>query len=177
MNPVAAFFTQPCRRYRNFQIVYTILTLNFVIPAFSYTFFPQVAIGQFLELNAFLGGSAYEFPEAQSRVWRYLGAANVMTLGISCFLLQLDLRRFFAVLYPLTFMKFYAAACWLVGWLYAPEYRFFLAAAILDFVTCTAFVWFATRAKAELDKEGPERLVPRPWSTRGRATAPVAEKG
>jgi hypothetical protein len=168
MSAVQQFFGQPCRRYRNFQIVYTILTLNFVVPALSYTFAPQVAIDQFLEINALLGGSAYEFPEAGSRVWRYLGAANVMTLGLSCLLLQLNLRRFYAVLVPLTFMKFYAAACWLVGWIQLPGYRFFLAAAILDFVTCAAFLWFATKAKAEIDGKPSARLVPRPLGEASR---------
>jgi hypothetical protein len=163
---LGAFWAQPCRRYRNFQIVFTVLTLNFVIPATIYTAAPEVALGQFLELNALLGGSAYNYPEAGSRVWRYLAAANVMTLGLSCLLLQLDLRRLYAVLYPLTFMKFYAAACWLVGWIHAPGYRFFLAAAILDFVTCAAFVGFATGAKREIDAHPDRPLVPRPWSER-----------
>jgi len=168
MSIVRAFLTQPCRRYRNFQVIYLVLTLNFVIPALSYTFAPELAIEQFLELNALIGGSVYSYPEAGSRVWRYLAAANVMTLGLSCFLLQLDLRRFYAVLVPLTFMKFYAATCWLVGWLQAPGYRFFLAAAVLDFVTCAAFVWFARRARAEIDGRAPSLLVPRPWTERDR---------
>ena len=168
MSAVGEFFRQPCRRYRNFQIVFTILTLNFVLPALSYTFQPDVAMDQFLQVNAILGGSAYTFPEASSRVWRYLAAANVMTLGFCCLLLQLDLRRFFAVLVPLTFMKGYATLCWLVGWLYAPEYRFFLAAAVLDLVTCGAFVWFATRAKAEIDQREAAELIPRPWTERRR---------
>lgn len=168
MNAVVSFWRQPCRRYRNFQIVFTILTLNFTLPALSYTFTPEVAMEQFLQINALLGGASYEFPEASSRVWRYLAAANVMTLGMSCLLLQIDLRRLFPVLIPLTFMKGYAAACWLVGWVLAPGYRFFLAAAVLDFVTCAAFVWFATRAKREIDRRADAPLVPRPWTERGR---------
>ena len=171
MSHLRAFFRQPARRYRNFQLVYALLTLNFVLPAISYTLFPQVAIDQFLDLNAKLGGAAYTFPEADSAVWRYLGAANVMTLGFCCLLLQLDLRRFFPVLVPLTFMKFYAASCWLVGWFYHPEYRFFLAAAVLDFVTCTAFVWFATRARKDLDEHGDQQVVPRPLGSRRAAAS------
>ena len=156
-----AFFRQPCRRYRNFQIVFAILALNFIVPAFVYTFAPHAAINQFLALNARLGGAAYEFPEAASRVWRYLGAANVMTLGFMCFLLLLDLKRFFPVLIPLTFMKAYAAACWLSGWLQTPGYRFFLAAALLDAVTSAAFVYFAARAHGEIERADPATLVPR----------------
>ena len=147
---------------RNFQIVFTILTLNFIIPAFSYTFAPQLAMGQFLEINSILGGAEYTFPEAQSRVWRYLAAACVMTLGLCCFLLQLNLRRFYPVLVPLTFMKAYAACCWLVGWLAEPGLRFFLAAAVLDFVTSAAFVFFAVRAHRQIAERDDEELVPRP---------------
>ncbi len=162
MNPVRAFFAQPSRAYRNFQIAYTILTLNFVLPALSYTFSPQTAMDQFLAINELLGGSPYTFPEAQSFVWRYLGAANVMTLGISCLVLQLNVRRFYPVLFPLTFMKGYATACWAGGWILHPEYRFFLAAAVLDLVTCLAFVFFARRARADIEKRDPDELVPRP---------------
>jgi hypothetical protein len=163
MNAIAAFWRQPCKRYRNFQIVFTILTLNFVLPAFSYTFSPQTAMDQFLQINTFLGGADYTFPEAASRVWRYLAAANVMTLGLCCLLLQLDLRRLYAVLIPLTFMKGYATVCWAVGWLLAPQFRFFLAAAILDLVTSCAFVWFASRARREIEGRSPDELVPKPF--------------
>ena len=164
-----AFLGQPCRRYRDFQVAYTLLTLNFVIPALSYTFQPDVAVASFLDLNALLGGTPYTFPEAGSRLWRYLGAANVMTLGFSCFLLQLDLRRFYAVLVPLTFMKAYAATCWLFGWFVDPGARVFLAAALFDFATCAAFVFFAVRARREMDARPDAPLVPRPLSARVRA--------
>ncbi len=162
MRALARFWRQPCRRYRAFQIAFTVLTLNFVVPAISYTFAPHVAMQQFLDVNRVLGGADYTFPEAASRVWRYLAAANVMTLGFMCLLLQLNLRRFYAVLVPLTFMKGYATACWLVGWLLAPGFRFFLAAAILDGVTSCAFVFFARRARAEIDGRRDDELVPRP---------------
>jgi hypothetical protein len=161
MTALRAFWTQPTRRYRDFQIVFTLLTLNFTLPALSYTFAPEVAIGQFLQINDLMGGEAYTFPEAASRVWRYLGAANVMTLGLMCFLLQLDVRRFYPVLVPLTFMKLYAASCWLVGWVQDPGARFFLAAAVLDFASSAAFVYFARRAHAEVTAES----VPQPrWA-------------
>lgn len=168
---LARFWQQPCRRYRNFQIVFTILTLNFVIPAFGYTFTPQSAMDQFLAINRLMGGLPYTFPEAQSHVWRYLAAANVMTLGFMCLLLQLDLRRFYAVLVPLTFMKTYAAACWWVGWIQSPGYRFFLGAAVLDTVTAAAFVYFARSAHAQIAGRPDAELVPAPW---GAAKGPAA---
>jgi hypothetical protein len=162
MTWLVRFWTQPSARYRNFQIVFAALTLNFVVPAFSYTFAPAAAMEQFLAINGLLGGAPYEFPEAASRVWRYLAAANVMTLGLSCLLLQIDLRRLFPVLVPLTFMKGYATACWLVGWLHTPQYAFFLAAAVLDLVTCGAFVWFGVRARRDIEGREDATLVPRP---------------
>jgi hypothetical protein len=166
MSWLIRFWRQPSRRYRNFQIVFTILTLNFIIPATTYTLAPHVAIDQMLDVNRLLGGVEYTFPEAQSQVWRYLGASCVMTLGFCCLLLQLNLRRYYAVLVPLTFMKLFAATCWLVGWLRAPGYRFFLAAAVLDFVTSWAFVFFARRAHAEIGGRPDEELHPRPLGSR-----------
>ncbi len=162
MSWVGAFWQQPSRRYRNFQLVFLVLTLNFVIPAFSYTFTPQAAMDQFLTVNRVLGGSDYTFPEAASRVWRYLAAANVMTLGFCCFLLQYNLRRFYEVRVPLTFMKAYAASCWWVGWALAPEYRFFLAAAVLDTVSAAAFVIFSRSAHDDIAGRSDSDLVPRP---------------
>lgn len=146
------FWNQPNRDYRNFQVVFTVLTLNFAIPTFSYIFAPQVAHQQFVELNAMLGGAPYTFPEDQSSFWRYLGAANVATLAFMCFLLQWNLRRYYAVLVPLTFMKALAATLWLAGFLQHPEWPAFLAAAVLDYVTSAAFVVFASRARKALDR-------------------------
>jgi hypothetical protein len=166
MTALAAFWRQPCRRYRDFQLVFTVLTLNFVVPALVYTFAPRAAVEQFMTVNRLLGGDAYDFPEAASRLWRYLGAANVMTLGLMCLLLQLDLRRFYSVLVPLTFMKAYAAACWLSGWVQAPGYRLFLAAAVLDTLTSAAFIYFARSAYREITRAGAPRPIPSPGGGR-----------
>ena len=161
---IATFWREQPAAYRNFQMVFTLLSLNFLIPAATYSFAPEVAIEQFLLVNKILGGEPYLFDEASSRVWRYLGAANVMTLGLMCVLLQLNLRTFFPVLVPLTFMKMYAAVSWLVGWWYDPGARFFLAAAILDFVTSAAFVYFAGTARRAIAEVDDRELVPSPVS-------------
>lgn len=166
MSWLGRFFTQPTRRYRDHQLVFALLTLNFVLPALTYSFAPQSAMDSFLRINTILGGAPYDFPEAASRVWRYLGAANVMTLGLMCALLMADLRRFYPVLVPLTFMKLYAATSWLVGFVLDPGARFFLAAAILDYVTSFAFVFFAVRARRAIEGVPDAALVPRPWSAR-----------
>ena len=158
---VLAFWRQPCRRYRDFQIAYTLLTLNFVLPAISYAVAPETAMEQLTWLNALLGGAPYTFPEAASRVWRYLGAANVMTLGLMCALLQLDLKRFYPVLVPLTFLKAYNATLFLFGFFAAPQYKVLLAVALFDYLTSAAFVFFARRARGEIEGFS-GALVPRP---------------
>lgn len=159
---VGDFLRQPSGRYRNFQIVFTILTLNFAIPTLTYIFAPQLAQEQFAALNLLLGGEPYTFPEAQSRFWRYLGAANVATLALMCGLLQWNLRRFFPVLLPLTFMKSLAASLWLAGFVATPEFPAFLAAALLDFASSAAFVWFAWRAHSDIEDLSDDELWPRP---------------
>jgi len=160
---IKRFFTQPSKKYRNFQIIFTILTLNFFIPSLSYIFSPQTAIDQFVQLNAKLGGSQYDPGfEMNSRFWYFLGAANVMTLALMCFLLQFNLRRFYAVLVPLTFMKALAATLWLAGYIHSPEYPGCLSAAILDYVTSAAFVYFAVSAHRDIASKADDVLVPKP---------------
>ena len=157
------FWTQTSPRYRNFQMVFTLLTLNFAIPTLTYVFAPEVAHEQFVTLNALLGGDPYGFPEHASKFWRYLGAANVATLAFMCALLQWNLRRNIAVLTPLVFMKSLAATLWLAGFLSSSDYYpAFLAAAILDYVTSGAFVWFAVRAYRDIDDVDDGELVPKP---------------
>lgn len=168
---MSGFLSQPSAKYRNFQIVFTILTLNFALPTLTYVFSPAVAQEQFASLNALLGGAPYTFAEAQSHFWRYLGAANVATLALMCALLQWDLRGNFAVLKPLTFMKALAATLWLVGYIQHPEYPAFGAAALLDFASSAAFVYFATRARSDIEGLADDELVPRPQPLRAMSRA------
>ncbi|MBI3185581.1 MAG: hypothetical protein HYZ28_25870 [Myxococcales bacterium] len=156
------FLFQPNRRYRDFQLVFTLLTANFFFPALSYVLTPEIAAEQMGRINELLGGVAIEFPEAGNRFWRYLGAANVMTLALMCLLLQLNLRRFYVVLWPLTFLKAYNATLFLFGFLAAPGFRALLAVAIFDYLTSAAFVFFARRAHREIRGASEESLVPRP---------------
>jgi hypothetical protein len=158
------FWRQPSRRYRDFQLVFTLLTLNFLIPAVSYTCFPDVALAQFQDLNVRLGGGPYPFAEADSHVWRYLAASDVMTLGVMCLLLQVNLRRFFPILLPLTFMKAMTAVQFLYGYLTNPQVPAFLAVFVLDGLTALAFVVFARRAHADIAGRPDKELVPLPRS-------------
>jgi len=158
------FWRQPSPAYRNFQMVFTILTLNFVLPALSYVVAPAIVGEQFSQVNALLGGDPYLFPEAESRLWRYLGAANVMSLGLMCFLLQLNLRRFQAVLWPLVFLKGYNAFLFLGGFVGTPQYPGFLAVAVLDLATAGLFLLFGLSALRQIRGVSDEDLVPRPRS-------------
>ncbi len=157
------FWQQPSRTYRNFQIAFTLLTLNFVLPAISYASTPQVVGGQLRSLNRMLGGEPYTAPESQSRLWRYLGAANVMTLGVMCLLLQLNLRRFGVVLLPLAFLKGYNALLFLLGYVASPHWPVLLAIGLLDVATTAAFLFFAGRAIRDIGARADEDLVPRPF--------------
>jgi hypothetical protein len=159
------FLTQPVSAYRDFQIIFTILTLNFAIPTLSYAFFPDVAMANFSALNELLGGTPYEVAENSSHFWRYLGTANVAALAFMCFLLQLDIRRFAEVVIPLAFLKATAATLWFAGWVNHPEYPAFAAAAVLDYVTTAAFLVFVYRARRAISHAPDAKLVPRPlWS-------------
>lgn len=158
------FWTQPVAAYRDFQLVFTLLTLNFALPTLSYVWAPEVAHQQFQALNTWLGGVDYAVPEASSHFWRYLGAVNVATLAFMCLLLQLDLDRNRRVLVPLAFMKGLAATLWLAGYLSHPEWPAFLAAAALDYLTTFAFVFFTVRAERAILQNPTEALVPRPLS-------------
>lgn len=166
MQFLSAFWSQPSSRYRNFQLVFTLLTLNFALPAVSYVVAPEIAAEQFSSINQLLGGGPYLAPESESRVWRYLGAANVMTLGLMCLLMQLDLRRYFVILLPLTFLKAYNATLYAGGYLTTGQPAF-LAVAVFDYLTSALFVVFSRRAYADIGGRPDRDLVPPPGIRRG----------
>jgi hypothetical protein len=160
-----SFLSQPVTAYRDFQIVFTLLTLNFAIPTLSYAFFPDVAMANFSQLNTLLGGGPYTVAENTSHFWRYLGTANVASLAFMCFLIQLDIKRFGEVVVPLSFLKATAATLWLAGWLQHPEYPAFGAAALLDYGTTAAFLIVVLRARRAVAASPDATLIPRPtWS-------------
>ncbi|MBI4821652.1 MAG: hypothetical protein HY791_35655 [Deltaproteobacteria bacterium] len=161
------FLGQPVREYRNFQLVFTLLTANFFFPAISYAIAPEIAAQQVSRINEILGSGPYGFAgaEAGARFWRFLGAANVMTLALMCFLLQLDLRQFYVVLLPLTFLKGYNASLFFLGWVFVPTHRAFLAIALFDGLTSVAFVYFARSAHRAIMSRPELELVPRPRFT------------
>ncbi len=133
---------------RSFRIVYTILTLNFFIPALYYCFDAAGAAELFTSLGAPFWQVEYPFSE-DSMFWRILGIGNVATLGFCCALLLWDLQRFYAVLVPLVFLK----SCSVVGFLVAAISVFhpaFVIGALFDGVTVVLMVVFARGAYKEL---------------------------
>ncbi|MEE2750649.1 MAG: hypothetical protein VX519_04420 [Myxococcota bacterium] len=133
---------------RGFRIVYTILTLNFFLPAIYYCFDAAGAASMFASLGSPFFVMEYPFSE-DTMFWRILGIGNVATLGFCCALLLWDLQRFYVVLVPLVFLK----SCSVVGFLVAAVGMFhpaFVIGALFDGVTVGVMVFFARGAYREL---------------------------
>jgi len=156
-----SFWRQTSSAYRNFQIVFTYLTLNFLFPGLLYAFAPVLCLDTFVWIDQFLGGKGELFPPGDNPLWRFLGVGNVLTLSLMCFMLQLNLKRFYPVLIPLTVMKLIVAISWASVYVLHLEHPFFGVASLLDFVTGTVFVIFTTKAYRDLDHHPEELLVPR----------------
>ena len=155
------FVSQPVSRFRDFQVVFTILTLNFFTPSVAYLFAPEVAYGQLDQLCNTLGWDLMSAAERGSEFWRFLGFSNVFALGFMCLLLQLNLRRWYPVLLPLLVLKggSVVGAAWL--FLFGSGHPFFALAVGFDGVTMAAMIFFASRAHAALPA-GDVGLVPAP---------------
>lgn len=138
---------------RAFRVVYAILTLNFIVPAISYIVAPELAIDTLDRVNRALGGGAYPFVES-GQVWHMLAVGNVMTLGVMCGMLFVDLRRFYPILPALAFLKGFSAAYALVigATLRAPA---FFAIAVLDGASTFAMIFFAVRARRQMPPRSP----------------------
>ncbi|MBI3553865.1 MAG: hypothetical protein HY077_15325 [Elusimicrobia bacterium] len=135
---------------RQFRLVYGLLTANFFFPSLMYAFSPARAISQFETLGRCLGGGPYPFSVGEAGyIWRVLGAGNVMTLAFMCFLLSLDLKRFYPVLASLAFLKAYSALGFLLVFA-SSRYPAFLAVSLFDGLTVWAMVFFARRAHRSL---------------------------
>jgi len=129
---------------RAFHVVYTALALNFIIPVLIYIFDPQGAVAGFVQVGQLFSATPYPHSE-DSMLWRVLGIANVATLGFSCVLLQVNLRRYFAALLPLLFLKSMASVGFLVAYVSEPHPSY-MAACLFDAITVAAMWFFATRA-------------------------------
>jgi hypothetical protein len=134
---------RPPRIVRVFQVVYVLITANFLLPAISYVVAPEIAEAQFQEMNVMLGGGAYLPPRHE--LWHMLAAGNVFALAFMCALLLFDVRRFQPVLPALVFLKMCSAIYSLVLAVHVGIPAFY-GVFVLDSVTSLTMWFFATRA-------------------------------
>jgi hypothetical protein len=163
MGWIARFWSQPGRRYRSFQIVFSLLTLNFLLPSLGYVAAPEQAVRGFLRIGALLWQAPYPKTE-DSYLWRFLGASDVFTLGVMCLLLQIDLRRYYPILPALVVLKGATALQFLVHFAFVLHHPSFLVVALWDGVTCVLFVVLARGAHREASARAWRDLVPTPRS-------------
>jgi len=136
-------------RVRAFHVVYAILVVNFAIPAVSYIVAPSLAIDTMSQVNAALGGGVWPVSE-ETALWHMLAVGNVATLAFACFVLLVDVRRFFSVLPVLAFLKGFSALFSLAK-AFAFAIPGFFAVFALDGVTTLAMIFFAVRARSAFD--------------------------
>jgi hypothetical protein len=158
---VRDFLTQPIAAYRDFQLVFAVLTVNFFVPAVAYLFAPDLAYGELDRLCALLGWDLFTAAERGSEFWRFLGFSNVFTLGFMCLLLLLNLRRWHPVLLPLLVLKGASVVGAAHLFLFGSGHPFFALAVGFDGITMAAIFVFATRAHRALPA-GDVGLVPAP---------------
>jgi hypothetical protein len=158
---LARFWNQENRTYRNMQIVFTLLTLNFIIPSLSYFFAPRVAYQSFLAIGRAMGAGEYPFPE-EGHLWRVLAFGNVFTLGTLTFLMQWNLRKWHVLVPVFTVLKSCSALGYLYVWLVELPYPVFLGVFFFDSLAVFLVVWFGGSAYRSLGPPGPadQRLVP-----------------
>lgn len=140
---LSRFWKQPNKQYRNFQLVYTAITLNFAVPTISYYLDKASTDRRANNLALRLAGRPLPSSE-ESDVWWILGAGNVATLAFMCALLQHNVLRNRRVLVPLVFLKMASALGYFGVWR-RTGHRFFAAASLLDSVTSLA-MWLVARS-------------------------------
>lgn len=160
---ISNFFKQENKAYRNMQIVLGLLGIHFIIPSLTYFFNPSQAISQLDQMGRIAGEAPYPIAEI-SLIWRVLAAGNVFTLGFTCFLLMLNVRKFqgavpvFAVLKGFSSIGyFYAYFAWL-------HYLPLLGIFVWDAINVAFVAVLAPRALREIERRGKEaeqRLIPR----------------
>lgn len=137
---------------RAFKVVYTLLTLNFILPALYYCVDPAGAAETYYALAQLVGSEAGQPWSEESRFWLILGIGNVATLGFLCFLILRDLRKNYNMLLPLCFLKGCSILGFAVAWL-SHGHPSFLIGVIFDGLTLFCMIFFATKAHNELTAE------------------------
>ena len=154
------FFNQPCRPYRNFQVVFAGLTLMFLCSTIGYTFLPETVLDNFSQINVLLGGGELQLPDRVSHFWRLLGCGNVIALALCCAMLLRDVRRNYPVLYPLALMKGFVSVAWTLVWLADTSIPFYGVAAAMDGATLVVILYFATAAHRAIEADRDVALIP-----------------
>ena len=110
---------------------------------------PARAFDGFSRANRWLGGVSLAAPDVPP--WRYVTAIGMITLGLMCLMLAVDLRRNYPVLVPAAFFKLFNAVLWFAYYEEA-GFQVFLAAGLLDVVMVGVMVAVAVRARRRLDE-------------------------
>lgn len=163
MSTISRFWRQPNKSYRNMQIIFTLLWIQFIIPGLSYFFAPEMALQQFQQIGRLLGGGAYLVSE-ESIIWRVLASGNVVTLAFLCLLMSVNIRRFYALVPAFAVLKGYSAFGYLYVFLFENAYPVFLAVFFWDglaLVLVTTLGPMAFRAVGATPGPDDETLVPR----------------
>jgi hypothetical protein len=142
------------RRPQTFQIVFALLTLEFAGLGISYLADPAAAVRGFSRWNQVLGGIPLVGPDVAP--WRYVTAIGMITVGLMCAMLLVDLGRNYTMIVPVAFFKTVNAVLWV--W-YAARYGagnlpVFYAAAAFDGVQVLAMVVVAGSAHRSLVRAG-----------------------
>ena len=156
-----SFFSQPCKPYRNFQLVFGLLILMFGYSSITYTFMPAMTMESFSMINQILGGGELNLPDQQSDFWRLLGCGNVVALCLCCVMLSLNIKRFYPVVYPLLLMKGFVGFSWLYIFIKDTSVPFFGIAAGLDVVTFFVILYFPRKARRAIEEADVSALIPR----------------
>jgi hypothetical protein len=135
--------------FKAFRVVYTFLTLNFILPAVYYCFDPEGAAATYYKLASFVGSEAGQPWSEDSRFWLIMGIGNVATLGFMCFLMLKDLKANYNLLLPLCFLKGCSIVGFFAAWL-IHGHPSFLIGVLFDAVTMFCMIFFARGAYLEL---------------------------
>jgi hypothetical protein len=134
-----------------FHVVYSLLAANFLFPAATYLLAPERALASLGEIVALLGLPPFPIERETGEIWRTLAGTNVLTLGFLCVLLQVDLRRFYAALPALAFLKGASALAFLGRYLLGSGHALFLVIFLWDGLAVALFLVFGVRARTALD--------------------------
>jgi len=163
MDWLKRFWNQPNKAYRNAFIAFFLLGVHFVYPSLLYAFAPEKPLAQLFWAGRTIFHQEYPLSE-QSVIWRVLGAGNVFTLGLMCFMLAVNPKRFYAALIPLCVMKAFASIGFLISFLTGAaggiHYGMFFGVFLWDGSNVLMFLYFGSRSRRSLLVPDAPRPIP-----------------